>query len=413
MAVVARYGSALSHPGVARVVASAFVCRMLSGMVSLSLLLVAADASGSYANAGAVSGAYAVALAFTSPAWGRIADRHGSRTALAWAVSFQTLFFGLFVTLVATSVWPGLLVPAAFLAGTATPPAAAVSNAVYMGVVADEEDRKTLFALCGLLTESVFVCGPLLVAAIVAVLPVLYAVVVTAGISFAGVWWLRAAPAVARVDRERPALAGPGMRLDWNRRQAHIQLVVAAAAFAIGGLQVTVAAHAGELGTSAGLFIAALACGGVLGSFLYGGLRLPGTGPAQLTVALTLYGGCILALGFGPATLLTVGLLLVIGFVNGPADAIEAILVGEYASAGTRAQAFAILVASNWVGFAAGSFVTGVVVQHASTTAGALTAGAAALVAAVSMTPSAAREEARQRARTAGPGSVQAPTGHP
>lgn len=410
MAVMARYRTALGHPGIARVVAAAFVCRMLSGMVSLALLLVAEDASGSYANAGSVSGAYAVALAFTSPVWGRVADRHGARTALAWSVSLQSLSFGLFVALVAASAWPGLLVPAAFLAGAATPPAAAISNAVYMAVVAGEEDRKTLFALCGLLTESVFVCGPLLVAVTVMVLPALYAVVVTAAVSGIGVLWLRAAPAVRLVDRERPPLTGPGMRIDWNRRQVHIQLVVAAAAFAIGGVQVSVTAHAGELGTHAGLFLAALACGGVLGSFLYGGLRLPGTGPAQLTVALALYGGCILALGPGPATLLTLALLVAIGFVNGPADAIETVLVGEYASAATRAQAFAVLVASNWVGFAAGSFVTGVVVQHVSPGFGALTAAAAALLAAASMAVTVVRKHPRQRSSTAEE-SVESPTG--
>ncbi|MFC5719189.1 MFS transporter [Streptomyces gamaensis] len=409
MTFIARYRTALARPGVARVMAAAFVCRMLAGMVSLSLLLVAKEASGSYANAGSVSGAYAVALAFTSPLWGRVADRRGARTALAWSTCLQSLSFGLFVAMVATSVWPLLLVPAAFLAGAATPPAAAVSNAVYMAVVPDEEDRKTLFALSGLLTEAVFIGGPLLVAAIVATLPALYAVVVTATVSCAGVWWLRAAPAVRLVDRERPRLTGPGLRLDWNRQQVHIQLVVAAAAFAIGGLQVTVTAHASELSTSAGLFVASLACGGVLGSFLYGGLRLPGSGPAQLVVALGLYGGCILALALDPAILLTVALLVVIGFVNGPADAIETVLVGEYASAATRAQAFAVLVAANWVGFAAGSFVTGVVVQHVSTGFGALTAGAAALLAAASMALPAAKAGPRP-GRPAGERPVKTPT---
>lgn len=412
MAVMARYRTALAHPGIARVVGAAFVCRMLSGMVSLALLLVAKDASGSYANAGSVSGAYAVALAFTSPVWGRVADRHGARTALAWSASLQSLSFGLFVVLVAASAWPALLVPAAFLAGAATPPAAAISNAVYMAVVSGEEDRKTLFALCGLLTESVFVCGPLLVAATVMVLPALYAVVVAAAVSAIGVLWLRAAPAVRLVDRERPPMTGPGMRIDWNRRQVHIQLVVAAAAFAIGGVQVSVTAHAGELGAHAGLFLAALACGGVLGSFLYGGLRLPGSGPAQLTVALALYGGCILALGPGPGTLLTLALLVAIGFVNGPADAIETVLVGEYASAATRAQAFAVLVASNWVGFAAGSFVTGVVVQHVSPGFGALTAAAAALLAAASMAVTVVRQPPRLRP-SAAKKSVESPTGRP
>ncbi|MGW3495213.1 MFS transporter [Streptomyces sp. NPDC001020] len=385
MSAIARYRTALAHPGATRVTVAAFACRMLAGMVSLALLLFAEDATGSYAQAGLVSGAYAVALAFASPMWGRIADRRGPRAALAWSTSLQSLFFGLFVLAAVTSAWLPLLVPTAFLAGAATPPASAVSNAVFMAVVPGEDDRRSLFALSGLMTEGVFVVGPLLVAGIVAVLPPVYAVVVTACVSALGVWWLRSAPAVRLVDRERPRLAGPGLRLNWNRRQVHIQTVVALAAFAIGALQVSVVAHADELGASAGVFVAALACGGVVGSFCYGGMRLPGSAHVQLAVALALYGLAILVLGVGPAMVVTTALLLFIGFVNGPADAMETVLVGRYSSADTRSQAFAVLVASNWVGFAAGSFVAGLAVQHASPELGMVTAATAALVAAASM----------------------------
>ncbi|MEU8872171.1 MFS transporter [Streptomyces javensis] len=395
MTAMVRYRVALAHPGAARVMLAAFACRMLAGMVSLALLLAAEDASGSYAQAGFVSGAYAIALAFTSPLWGRIADRRGPRAALAWATSLQSFFFALFVVMAATTAWPPLLVSTAFLAGAATPPASAVSNAVLMEVVPGEDDRRSLFALSGLMTEAVFVGGPLLVAAIVAVLPAVSTVVITAVVSSLGVWWLRAAPAVGAMDRGRPGLAGPGLRLDWNRRQLHIQMVVAAAAFAIGGLQVSVVARADELDASAGLLMAALACGGTLGSFCYGGLRLPGSAPAQLAVVLTLYGAAILALGVGPAAPLTGILLLLVGFVNGPADAIETVLVGRYAAASARSQAFAVLVASNWVGFATGSFVAGLAIQYASPGFGMAMAATAALVAAGSTALAASRPERR------------------
>src|SRR5439155_4409819 len=95
MSAIARYRAALAHPGATRVTMAAFACRMLAGMVSLALLLFAEDATGSYAQAGLVSGAYAVALAFTSPLWGRIADRRGPRAALAWSTSLQSVFFAL------------------------------------------------------------------------------------------------------------------------------------------------------------------------------------------------------------------------------------------------------------------------------------------------------------------------------
>src|SRR5688572_17388616 len=97
MQLLSRYRSALAVPGIPRVMAAAFVCRLLAGMVSLALLLAAENATGSYATAGLVGGAYAVALAFTSPLWGRVADRWGPRRALATSTLLQSTAFTAFV----------------------------------------------------------------------------------------------------------------------------------------------------------------------------------------------------------------------------------------------------------------------------------------------------------------------------
>ncbi|MFE0427315.1 MFS transporter, partial [Streptomyces sp. NPDC058953] len=161
-----------------------------------------------------------------------------------------------------------------------------------------------------------------------------------------------------------------------------ILTAIALGAVAIGAVQVTTVAHADGIDGSAGLLLAVTACGGVLGSLLYGGVRLRGSQTAHLVLALAVYGLAIATLGPEPGLLLTLPLLFLVGFANGPADGIEAALVSERATPETRARAFGLLVSANWIGFAAGSALTGYVVEHTTTGAGAIVGSAAALAAA-------------------------------
>ncbi|GAA1580673.1 hypothetical protein GCM10009789_38170 [Kribbella sancticallisti] len=81
--MVASYRTALTTPGIARVIAAVLVCYLLAGMVNLSLLTSATQATVSYTIAGAVVGAYSTAVAVTAPVWGRVADRRGPLWTLA------------------------------------------------------------------------------------------------------------------------------------------------------------------------------------------------------------------------------------------------------------------------------------------------------------------------------------------
>lgn len=364
--------------------AAAFTCRLLAGMVVLALLLVVHRTTGSYASAGVVSGAYAVALAFTSPLWGRIADRRGPRSALAVASVLQSCFFALFVLAAAAQPWPPALTVLAFLAGACTPPAAAISNTVIAKATGDEEAKRTLFSLSSLLTETVFIVGPLIVAGIVTVLAPIYAIVVTAVTSAAGTWWLRGAPAVRTIEFDRPVHI-EGFALRRNPRLAHILAVVVLAAFSLGALEISLVAQADALRMSAGVLLAAMACGGAVGSFLYGGLRLPGSPLFQLVGVLTMFGLLVLAVGFGPGAVVTLVVLAFAGAVNGPADALATMLVGDYSTADTKSQAFAVLIAANWIGFAAGNGAAGVLVEHYSPSVGAVAAAITTIIAAGSL----------------------------
>ncbi|WP_344215648.1 hypothetical protein [Kribbella sancticallisti] len=168
-------------------------------------------------------------------------------------------------------------------------------------------------------------------------------------------------------------------------RQLHILTVVALGAVAIGALQVSVVAHAAHLGRNPGPFIAAMACGGVVASFVYGARSSSGSLPTQLAVALGLYGVLIVAVGTGPGMIVSVVLLLLVGAATGPADAIEALLIANHTPDHAQSQAFAALTTANWLGFATGSALAGAAADHAPFWTATTIAAAAALVATLSL----------------------------
>jgi MFS family permease len=91
-------------------------------MIGLALLLLVRENGGSYAAAGAVSGAYFVATAIGAPIAGRRVDRRGqTRILLARALIFPTLLAGACVLALADA--PLALVGlAAAAAGVLMPP---------------------------------------------------------------------------------------------------------------------------------------------------------------------------------------------------------------------------------------------------------------------------------------------------
>ena len=92
---LARYRALFQVPHVKRLVLSGLLARLPMGMVGLALLLLVRENGGSYAAAGAVSGAYFIATAIGAPIAGRLVDRRGqARILLRRAVTFPALLGG-------------------------------------------------------------------------------------------------------------------------------------------------------------------------------------------------------------------------------------------------------------------------------------------------------------------------------
>lgn len=351
---------------------AAFACRLLAAMINLALLLAAHAATGSYSIAGATAAAYTVTFSFAYPFWGRVGSRKGFRRALALAALLQSGAFALFVVLAAAKAPAVILVLTAVLAGACVPPAGAVANTVFTSVPQTAEVRQAVFGLSSLLTETVFIVGPLIVAAVVVVLPAYFAVAVTAVLAGGGALWLSVTAPVRHLDRSRVATrrhAGLFQGQGW--RQLQIIAVVILCDLSLGALDVTVVAHAGKLRASAGLLLALTAFGGVGGSLVYSAVTLPGTLRRQLAAVLIFFGAVAAPLIAQPGIVVTVIALLFIGVADGPADALANSVAGAECEPDARAQLFTLLIPAGWLGYGIGTAATGYAIQHGSAGAGA------------------------------------------
>src|SRR4051794_9941939 len=103
-----------SSPGARRLLAVSIAARLPLATLSIALLVHTQHLTGSFASAGLVSAAYAVALGIGGPALGRLADRRGQTGVLLGSAAIAAAL------LLATGLLPAgtpLAVPVALAAG--------------------------------------------------------------------------------------------------------------------------------------------------------------------------------------------------------------------------------------------------------------------------------------------------------
>jgi MFS family permease len=366
-----------------QVVVGAVIVAGINVGAPLAIVLMVQHETGSFASAGAVTAAIAIAGALSSPYQGRLIDRYGqTRTlppfALLGAVGTVALVIA---TLGGASV--AVLVAIGFVTGLAAASIMPALRPLWADLVDHPGQLGTAYAIHAMLTEVFFIAGPLIAGALIALGSPAAAVLAIAAARLAGVLALIATPASrAWRGEERKvgragALASPGMRT----------MLAADVPFGamFGFLDVAVPAFAKGEGSaaSAGVVLAALAVGSMIGGGLYGAGERPVTpsryallaaGQAVLTLPLVLAGSIgQLAVAMAIAGLL-VAPLTIVGFAT----------LDRVAPAGTAAEATSWVLTAYMIGLAGGTAVAGALVDGAGTTAAfACAVGLAALSAAV------------------------------
>jgi MFS family permease len=360
------YLEILRTPSVARLFGASLLARLPIGINGLAIVLLVEAETGSFASAGAASGALALGSGLGAPMAGRAIDALGERVLLALAGLHAAALLGL-IGLVRAGAPTVALVAAAFVAGAALPPASSVLRARYPVLFAGRPPlMQAAYALDSVLTETIFTAAPLLTALLVVLVdPAAALLVSVAAVGIGVATLLPALPPLARGEgAARPgrlgALASPGIRT----------LVVAMlpVGFSFGALEVALPAFADEEGSPglAGVLLALWSIGSLTGGLVYGARpRRRPLAKVHLLIALCLP-FTLLPLAAATSPVAMALLVLPAGTLIAPLIATRNELAGRVAPAGSATEAYTWPLTAMVAGIALGAAAAGALADAAS-----------------------------------------------
>jgi MFS family permease len=164
--VATSYRSLLAEPVLRRLAIADAFARVPQGMVSITVLLVAAEHA-SMAVAGLAVAGYTLGQAVTGPARGRLADRHGLvPVAVACGIAYALALLALLTGALAGAP-AGLLIAPATAAGLVNPPLSPGLRSLW-SARAGAGLAPTAFALDAAVMNLGYITGPVLASALAA-----------------------------------------------------------------------------------------------------------------------------------------------------------------------------------------------------------------------------------------------------
>ncbi|MER6756827.1 MFS transporter [Micromonospora echinofusca] len=348
----------LRAPRAARVLAASLLGRIPLGAAPLALLVFARE-SMTLTVAGLLVGAFTAGTAVGQPMLARMAQRWRQPPVLWLAVTASTIGFAL----TAAHVNLPVTVCAAALAGAGAPPFESCLRVLWRDLLPAHRVQ-TAYTLDIAVQELIFILGPVVTLAAVALAGPTGGLAAAAGFQAAGTAWFATTDAVRRW-RGEPAVrhwAGP-LRAGRLRLVLGALLLVGAA---VGSVTVAATGYAEAAGARswAGWLLAAQATGALVGGLLYvrfGGLRRHATLPRAVGVFAVGY----LPLLLTPTPAAMLGLMAVSGLALPALLTIAFVAIDDVAPTGTVAEAFAWAATAFSVGSAGGAAVAGAVLDAA------------------------------------------------
>jgi hypothetical protein len=371
------YARIMRTPGVAVIVVATLVGRLPIGISGLAILLYVREVTGSFAAAGACAGALALGSASGAPLQGRLVDRRGLGTLVPLA-SVHGAGLVLVWVLGAAGAPTVAITASSFLAGAAIPPLSSVLRSRWPYLLERSPDLiPGAYALDSVMIEFIFIVGPLIVTAILAIAGPEYALGISAACVLAGTTLLlvglRGHKGPGRQAGRRPALglgalAAPGLRT----------LVLASLPVGVcfGTIEVVLPAFSEAEGSKemAGVLLAVWSAASGAAGLVYGArVRQAPLEDVHLRFA------CLLPLGIAALLVasspLTMALLAILaGIPIAPLIASRNQLVGRVSLPGTDTEAFTWPLTALVAGVSLGAAASGALVEAYSWSAGVLLA---------------------------------------
>jgi predicted MFS family arabinose efflux permease len=376
------YGSLLALPGALRAFGSAAVARLSFGMAGLSLLLLIQHATGSFAAAGAASGAYSAGT-LTAPVKARLMDRRGQRAVLpVLGPAASAALLAMVLLALARGRNPAAYIVLCAAAGALVPPAGAAMRASWAAMTGGGRDLERAYSLDAATEETLFTAGPLIAGLVATAAGPVPPLLVTAALLAAGCLLLAVSGAAAPASGPRRGglagpLAVPGFRV--------LLGIVLATSLGLGAIDVTVTARAvgDHHPGAAGYILAALSLGSALGGLAWGRLRLRSRRSTQMTCLLVAMSGGIALAAITPDLLLAGVVLAATGTVLAPSAVLSYLSAEGLAGPGAEASTW---VNTAWnAGVAAGFALTGLAVGRAGPAVPMLAGAGVLLIAALAV----------------------------
>ncbi|KAB8162980.1 MFS transporter [Streptomyces sp. 3MP-14] len=358
------YAEILRLPGAGRFVAASLVGRFPGATLHLAVVLLVTHVTGSYATAGAVSAAGALAYALLVPRVGRAVDRRGQRRVLTLVATVFALSGVLLVAAARAGAPTAVLLLAGAAFGATRPPLSALARARWSHLLRDEGSGRLLGAAYSwesVTEELLYVVGPLVVAGVVLWHPAL-GVLVVAALGLAGSLLMagqRATepPVAPRAPGDGGALANPGLRAlcaVW---------VCSSAMFAAWELTTMAFVETHGDAWMIGPVLAAFAVGSAVGGLWYGTHAFAAPVDRRLRVALLLVVAGMAPLGAMPSVAVLGVFSLFSGLLVAPMTIAGYSLVREGVAASALTESMTWLSTATALGRAAGGLAAGPVLD--------------------------------------------------
>lgn len=360
---VNRYRALLRVPGARGPVVASALGSLPIGMYIIGILLLARDATGSFAEAGRVAGAFGLANALGAVGQGRLMDRLGQPPVLRAVAAGHAVAVAALVVAADRRAPSAVLIVSAVAGGASLPQVPAAMRSLWGVLVEDGERRQAAYAMVAIVFEVSVVAAPALVAAIITLASP------EAAVAAAGVLASGAALAFAATGASRrwggAAHAGGWLGPLGASGVRTVFVALAALGMAIGVVQVAVPAFTAAGGSAAlgGVLLAALSAGSLAGGLVYGARTWPGRAATRLSLLLVaLSAGCALLAAAGSNAALAV-LLLAVGVILAPTTIVGSALLDVVAPAGTVTEAFTTMIMGIVAGNALGNALGGAIVD--------------------------------------------------
>ena len=157
------YRALFADRSLRRIVGTSILPRLPAGINGLALTLMVQSQYSSFGIGGSVSAAYLMSMGIASPLLGRYVDQRGPGAAMVPFGIAHALAILVLVFAALQHVNPSLLMVFAFLAGATFPPVSMTVRAMWRKSALPDETKQLGFALEGVIMESIFVMGPLIV----------------------------------------------------------------------------------------------------------------------------------------------------------------------------------------------------------------------------------------------------------